>query len=238
MEGRLCPCAVSNLQTMHGSLSTKRWKQASEPTILAPTFFGRWLFRISIFWLDSFFLRSRCDWVKKSQHYSLEGSEESCMWLIIVRQMWRACFLFPWRDVQRGRIYTVWKGEQRTLEYERDQGILISEEILNTTRNNPPLVVYGWSEQGGLLGAPLSLWRHVSFKARLWVPAFAAISAEVPLRPWGGGGGLGSEVLASRAWLSRRLTRSCNRNRQSDQSIKYIKIIFLKIGKFLRVQIW
>lgn len=40
---------LATWETMHGSLSKKRWKQASEPTILAPTFFGRWLFWVSVF---------------------------------------------------------------------------------------------------------------------------------------------------------------------------------------------
>lgn len=186
MEGRLCPCAVSNLRNYAWQPVQKKVEASIRAYYPCSHILWKMAFLgLCFFWLDSFFLRSRCYWVEKSQHYSLEGSEESCMWLIIVRQMWRACFLFPWRDVQRERVYIVWKDEQRTLEYERDQGILISEEILN----NPSLVVYGWSEQGGLLGASLWLWKYILYNARLWVPAFAAISAEVPLRPWWGVGG-------------------------------------------------
>lgn len=203
---------------MHGSLSKKGGSKHLSPLSSLPhssedgfsgsLFFLTWLFLSQVQMLLS----------KEGQHYSLEGSAESCVWLLIVRQMRRACFLFPWGDEQRERIYIVGKGEQRTWSV-RETEEFSSEGVLNTMRNDPSLAVYGWSELGGLLRAPLSLWRHISYNARLWVPAFAAISAEVPLRPWGGGGGLGSEVLASIAWLilfSRRLTRSCNRNRQSD----------------------
>lgn len=219
MEGRLCPrVQLVTCETMHGSLSKKGGSKHLSPLSSLPHS-SEDGFSGSLFFLTRLFLSQVQMLLSKEEPTLLAGRLSRKLRVTSYCETNVKGLLFiSMRGWTKGKDLHCGKGEQRTLECERDREFS-SEGVLNTMRNDPPLVVYGWSELGGLLGAPLSLWRHVSYNARLWVPAFAAISAEVPLRPWGGRGGLGSEVLAAMAWLilfSRRLTRSCNRNRQTD----------------------
>lgn len=110
----------------------------------------------------------------------------------------------------------------------------------NTMRNAPPSVVDGWSELSGLLGAPLSLWGHTSYNARLRVPALLPFLLK---SPWGLKGE--EEDLALKSLLLWPDLSSLAEGwlGAATGTVRLVykvqkKIIFLKICKFLRVQIW
>lgn len=183
MEDRLCLHAVSNLRNSAWQAVRKGGRKPLSPLSLLPHFLKMAFPDLCFFLTLLFFSQVQMLLSNKERatRYSFEGSQESCIWLITVRQMWRACFLFPQRDEQKERIYILGKGRTKNFGL-WDWGILISEEVLKYYEE--------WSIFGSLwltwARCPLAPWRHVSYDARILVPAFAAIATEVPLRPWWG----------------------------------------------------